>query len=136
MRLSPPLLEELRRMIEESRRSLAGAVNAAMTMLYWRIGKRILATLSQQFERFKQIIAAYNAGSLNPEEFFRQLVTFAQSLKEEERRGVSEQLTEEELALFDLLMKPPIEMSASDREKVKATAKELLVTLKNNKLVA
>ena len=32
-------------------------------------------------------------------------------------------------------MKPPIEMSDADREKVKATAKELLVTLKNNKLV-
>ena len=48
MRVSPPLLEELRRMIEESRRSLAAAVNAAMTMLNWRLGKQIDATLSQQ----------------------------------------------------------------------------------------
>ncbi len=48
VRLSPPLLEELRGMIEESRRSLAGTVNAAMTMLYWRIGTRIVATSSQQ----------------------------------------------------------------------------------------
>jgi hypothetical protein len=58
MRLSPPLLEELRRMIEESRRSLAGAVNAAMTMLYWRIGTRIVATLSQQlsWSQFGEII--------------------------------------------------------------------------------
>jgi type I restriction enzyme, R subunit len=105
------------------------------------VGQKLMAmvrlnrTRMDYLERFQQMIAAYNAGSLNPEEFFRQLVTFAQSLNEEEKRGVSEQLTEEELALFDLLMKPPIEMSDADREKVKATAKELLVTLKNNKLV-
>jgi len=105
------------------------------------VGQKLMAmvrlnrTRMDYLERFQQMIAAYNAGSLNPEEFFRQLVTFAQNLNEEEKRGVSEQLSEEELALFDLLMKPPIEMSDADREKVKATAKELLVTLKNNKLV-
>ena len=105
------------------------------------VGQKLMAmvrlnrTRMDYLERFQQMIAAYNAGSLNPEEFFRQLVTFAQSLNEEEKRGVSEQLTEEELALFDLLMKPPIEMTDADREKVKATAKELLATLKSNKLV-
>jgi hypothetical protein len=51
MRVSPPLLGELRGMIEESRRSLAGAVNASMTMLYWQIGTRIVATLSQELNR-------------------------------------------------------------------------------------
>jgi len=51
IRVSPPFLEELLGMIEESRKSLAGAVNAAMTMLYWRIGKRIVATLSQELNR-------------------------------------------------------------------------------------
>lgn len=58
MRVSPPLLDELRGMIEESRRSLAAAVNAAMTMLYWRIGTRIVATLSQQlsWSHFCEII--------------------------------------------------------------------------------
>ncbi|RJQ14646.1 MAG: DUF1016 domain-containing protein [Nitrospiraceae bacterium] len=58
------LLGDIRRMIEESRFSVAVSVNAALTILYWRIGKRInteilkgeradygkeiLATLSQQ----------------------------------------------------------------------------------------
>lgn len=37
----PPLLEDLRRMIEETRQGVAVTVNAALTMLYWRIGKRI-----------------------------------------------------------------------------------------------
>src|SRR5450759_4960769 len=73
-------------------------------------------------ERFQAMIDAYNAGSLNAEEFFTQLVAFTESLTEEEQRGVGEQLNEEELALFDLLTKPHIDMSARDREKVKATA--------------
>lgn len=36
-----PLLDDLRRMIEETRQSLAVTVNAALTQLYWRVGKRI-----------------------------------------------------------------------------------------------
>ncbi|MEI8248780.1 MAG: PDDEXK nuclease domain-containing protein [Lentisphaerota bacterium] len=64
---SPPLLEDLRRMIEETRQGVAVTVNAALTTLYWRIGKRIneeilkgeraeygqqiLATLSQELVR-------------------------------------------------------------------------------------
>jgi len=86
-------------------------------------------------EKFQAMIDAYNAGSLNAEELFRQLVAFAKSLNEEEQRGVSEQLNEEELAVFDLLTKPHIELSDADREKVKATARELLATLKAGKLV-
>ncbi len=76
------------------------------------------------------MIDAYNA-----EEFFQQLVAFAQSLNAEEQRAVGEQLDEEELALFDLLTKPRIEMSDADRNKVKSTARELLPTLKAEKLV-
>jgi type I restriction enzyme R subunit len=96
---------------------------------------RLNRTRMDYLERFQAMIDAYNAGSLNAEEFFQQLVTFAQSLNEEEKRGVGEQLNEEELALFDLLTKPQIDMSDADREKVKATARELLSTLKGSKLV-
>ncbi len=62
-------------------------------------------------------------------------MVFAQSLNEEEQRGVGEQLNEEELALFDLLTKPRIDMSETDRDKVKFTARELLATIKAGKLV-
>jgi hypothetical protein len=41
----------------------------------------------------------------------------------------------EELALFDILTKPQIDMSETDREKVKSTARGLLSTLKESKLV-
>jgi type I restriction enzyme, R subunit len=86
-------------------------------------------------EQFQTLIDAYNAGSLNAEEFFKRLVVFAQSLDKEERRGVGEQLNEEELALFDLLTRPEIALTGADRDKVKATARELLASLKSGKLV-
>ncbi|OQB37775.1 MAG: Type I restriction enzyme EcoR124II R protein [Candidatus Hydrogenedentes bacterium ADurb.Bin179] len=96
---------------------------------------RLNHTRLDYLERFQAMIDAYNAGSLNTEEFFKQLVAFARTLDEEEKRAVGEQLSEEELALFDLLTKPQIELSNADREKVKATARELLVALKTGKLV-
>ena len=96
---------------------------------------RLNRTRMDYMERFQAMIDAYNAGSLNAEQFFQQLVDFAQSLNEEEKRAMGEKLDEEELALFDLLTKPQIEMSKADREKVKATARQLLTTLKTEKLV-
>jgi type I restriction enzyme R subunit len=96
---------------------------------------RLNRTRMDYLERFQEMIDAYNAGSLNAEEFFQQLVAFAKSLNEEEQRAVGEQLNEEELALFDLLTKPRIELSEADREKVKATARDLLNTLKAGVLV-
>ena len=92
-------------------------------------------TRMDYLERFQAMIEAYNAGSLNAEEFFQQLLTFTKSLNEEEQRGIGEQLSEEELALFDLLTKPKIDMSLADRDRVKATARELLAGLKTGKLV-
>lgn len=35
------LLGDIRRMIEDARSAVATAVNVSLTMLYWRIGKRI-----------------------------------------------------------------------------------------------
>ncbi len=96
---------------------------------------RLNSTRMDYLEKFQEMIDAYNAGSLNAEEFFQQLVAFAESLNAEEKRGVSEQLDEEELALFDLLTKPGMELSEADRDKVKSTARELLATLKAGKLV-
>ncbi len=36
------LLDDLRRLIDETRQAVAATVNAALTMLHWRIGKRII----------------------------------------------------------------------------------------------
>ncbi|MDZ4132445.1 MAG: DUF3387 domain-containing protein, partial [Dethiobacteria bacterium] len=86
-------------------------------------------------EKFQKMIDEYNSGSVNVEEFFRQLTEFALGLSEEEQRSVSENLTEEELALFDLLTKPEPDLTKKERDQVKKTARELLETLKKEKLV-
>ena len=40
--VSPVLIEDIRQIIGEARRSVATTVNAGLTLLYWRIGKRIV----------------------------------------------------------------------------------------------
>lgn len=35
------LIRDVRHLIEESRASVAAAVNAGLTMLYWRLGRRV-----------------------------------------------------------------------------------------------
>ena len=106
----------------------------------WNVERKLLKlvrlnpTRTDFAAKFQALIDGYNAGSINAEAFLRQLVVFAQGLSEEEQRGVSEQLDEEELAVFDLLTKPQVNMSDAEREKVKATARDLLATLKAEKL--
>ena len=40
-------------------------------------------------------------------------MAFTKKLSEEEKRGISEKLSEEELALFDLLTKPDVTLTKS-----------------------
>ncbi len=86
-------------------------------------------------ERFQQMIAEYNAGAMNVEEFFRRLVEFARELKAEEQRAISENLSEEELAVFDLLTKPEMKLTKKEQLQVKNAARDLLEKLKNEKIV-
>ena len=48
---------------------------------------------------------------------------------------MSEQLTEEELALFDILTKPEFDITDKEKTEVKKVARMLLQTLKEAKLV-
>lgn len=86
-------------------------------------------------EKFQQLIDEYNAGSANIEELWRQLVELANSLTVEEQRHIAEKITEEELALFDILTKPEMKLTEKDRKEVKKVARDLLDTLKAEKLV-
>ena len=80
---------------------------------------RLNRTRIDYLERFQRMIDEYNSGSINVEELFRRLMEFAQSLTKEEQRAVGEELSEEELALFDLLTKPEIDLTRKEREQVK-----------------
>jgi type I restriction enzyme R subunit len=86
-------------------------------------------------EEFQKMIEEYNSGAANIETFFAQLMAFTQKLSEEEKRGISEQLTEEELTIFDLLTKPEVALTKAEEREVKKVAKALITKLKSEKLV-
>lgn len=92
-------------------------------------------TRSDFMEKFQRLMDEYNTGSKNIEEFFNDLMKQASDLNEEEKRSVREGLTEEELALFDIIIKPAPEMTAKEISQVKSMCRELLETLKREKLV-
>ena len=86
-------------------------------------------------ERFQKLIDEYNAGSINLEGFFAELMKFAKDLNEEDQRAIAENLGDEELAVFDLLTRPEIDLTDKERDHVKMVARDLLETLKREKLV-
>lgn len=86
-------------------------------------------------EKLQKLIERYNAGSMNIEAFFQELMAFTEDLSEEEQRAIREGLTEEELALFDILTKPAPDLTYTERSQLKVVCRELLETLKKEKLV-
>jgi type I restriction enzyme R subunit len=92
-------------------------------------------TRMNYLEKFQKMIDEYNSGSRNQEIFFRELLKFHEELTIEEKRKLSENLTDEELVIFDLLTKPELELTKQERQEVKDVAKELLAILKQDKLV-
>lgn len=81
------------------------------------------------YKKYQQIIADYNREKdrVTVEETFAKLVELANSLDAEQRRAAEEGLTDDELALFDLLFRESI--SKTDREKLKQASKNLLASL-------
>ena len=86
-------------------------------------------------EEFQKMIDEYNNGAINVQVFFDKLMVFAKRLDAEEKRGIAEQLTEEELVIFDLLTKPDMVLTNQETAEVKKVAKALLEKLKKEKLV-
>jgi type I restriction enzyme, R subunit len=117
-----------RRRIETEK--IRGAIHAALERMV-----RLNKTRVDYLEKFQQMIDEYNKGAVNLEEFFERLIMFARGLQEEEKRGISEGLSEEELAVFDLITKPEMKLSKKEEGQVKSVARELLETLKREKLV-
>ncbi|MHB1361831.1 MAG: type I restriction enzyme endonuclease domain-containing protein, partial [Thermoleophilia bacterium] len=85
--------------------------------------------------KLQQMIDEYNAGACNVEELYNRLLELTRELSQEDQRAVVEQLSEEELAIFDLLTRPDMDLSEKDRKLVKIAARDLLETLKREKLV-
>ena len=81
-------------------------------------------------EKFESLIESYNAGSRSIEELFEELVKLSNSLSEEQERHVRENMSEEELVIFDILTRPAPQLSTEERTEVKKAARELLARLK------
>jgi len=82
------------------------------------------------YARYTEIVATYNREKdrVTIEETFAQLIELANRLDAEQQRAVEEGLSEDELALFDLLKKDGI--SKADRERLKLASKTLLDELR------
>lgn len=78
-------------------------------------------------ERFRNIIDAYNAGGSQNDDFYEKILNFMEELRAEEERHIKEELSEEELEIFDLLRKE--KLTKDEEKRVKLAAKELYATL-------
>jgi len=91
---------------------------------------RLNRTRADFAEKFEALIESYNAGSRSIEALFEELVKLSRSLSEEEQRHVRENMSEEELVVFDILTRPAPDLSIEERAEVKKVARELLARLK------
>jgi type I restriction enzyme R subunit len=90
---------------------------------------RLNRTRADYLEKFEALIEAYNSGSRNIEEIFKDLVALSRVLTEEQDRHVREHLSEEELTIFDILTRPGPKLSTEERDEVKKVARQLLKKL-------
>lgn len=83
-------------------------------------------------ERYKGIIDRYNAGGTENEDYYEQLVKLMEELKKESERPTFEGLTEEELELYDLLIRGK-KLTQKEEQQVKLAAKHLYTTITNER---
>ena len=82
-------------------------------------------------EKFQKLIEEYNSGSMNIEKLFEELKNISALLNEEEKRAVKNELTEEELAIFDLLTKPEPKLTEKEEKQVKSVSKRLVQVIES-----
>ncbi|TXI42010.1 MAG: DUF3387 domain-containing protein, partial [Nitrosomonas sp.] len=122
--------ERLRKEFERS-----PAKNTTVQSLKEVIEKKLLRMLMQNPARtnfqkhYEEIVEEYNSEKdrVTIEATFEALLKLVDALSEEEQRAVKEGLSEESLALFDLLLKPNLSKQEIDR--IKKVAEGLYKTL-------
>jgi len=124
--------EKLKKFFEKNKHTQAEKLKQSIASKLAELVK-LNPTRDRLIEAFEKLLAEYNAGSKNIEEFFEDLLKFAKSLGDEEQRSTREELNEEELAIFDLLYKP--ELKEQEIKEIKKVAKDLLEKLKEVALV-
>jgi type I restriction enzyme R subunit len=110
--------------------------HAALQDIREVVEKKLAQMLAQNpmrmdyYKKYQEILADYNREKdrTTVEVTFAALVAFAGGLDVEQRRAAEEGLSNDELALFDLLFRDNI--SKADRERVKQASKGLLASLR------
>ncbi len=84
------------------------------------------------YERYRKIVDDYNQETdrVTIEKTFEQLVKFVNELSEEDQRSVKEGLNEEQLPVFDLLVRTKGKLAPKARNRVKEVAAKLLEAIK------
>ena len=108
---------------------LRGAINSKLTTMI-----RLNRSRMDYQAKFEQMIAEYNAGTIGVADYFQGLFDFVNDLNEEDQRASTEDLSEEELAVFDLLTQREPHLTVPERNEVKDAVREMLETLKREKL--
>ena len=83
-------------------------------------------------ERFKGIVDRYNAGGSENEDYYEQLIKLLEEMQAEQKRADTEGLSEEELEVYDLLIKGK-KLTKAEEQKVKLAAKNLYKKLTEEK---
>lgn len=83
-------------------------------------------------ERYQKIVDEYNyeTDRVTVEKTFEDLLNLVEDLTDEDQRAAREGLTEEYLAIFDLICEKKNNLSPQTRNKVKAVAKDLIEAIK------
>lgn len=109
---------------------LRGAINGKLAAMI-----RLNRSRMDYQQKFEQMIAEYNAGTIGVDDFVEGLFNFVDELHQEDQRANAEEFSEEELAVFDLLTQREPHLTIPERDEVKAAVRKLLGTLKQEKLV-
>lgn len=109
--------------------------NVQMESISAELEQKITEMMKRNKERAKfmdrlvSLLQEYNSGAHDIDQTLDSLVALARDLSVEEQRAIKEGMSEEELAIFDLLLKDSL--NPTEVEIVKNTAHELLLALKD-----
>lgn len=127
--------EKLKQRFEQGRKRIQ--VEELKTLIEKKLHEMIAANRTRLdfLEKYRVMINEYNTGAGSVDETFQRLLEFIDDLNEEEQRHIREELDEDELAVFDILIRPELNLTKKEQKEVKAIARQLLKTLKEEKLV-
>lgn len=109
--------------------------NIAIADMRAFLEKKIIQMLKQNggrinfAERYQEMIDRYNSGATATEQLFEEIQKFTKGLQEEDQRHIREGLTEDELEIYDLLLKD--KLTKDEQQQVKLAAKDLISALLN-----